>query len=360
MNDLSVSYEGRPCYDIVFDNSFEILAQKLSDLGFLGRRVAVITDSKVSGLYLKELTDAVSSVSGNVFSYVFKAGEESKNLDTIADIYDFLIKNRFDRKDVLIALGGGVCGDMTGYAAATYLRGISFIQIPTTLLSQCDSSIGGKTGVDFKGYKNMVGAFYMPKLVLMNMKTLLTLDERQFAAGFAEVIKHGLIADSGYFDWLCGNRSEITGRNEGILSEMIRTSCGIKRDVVEKDPKESGLRMILNFGHTIGHAVEKYCDFNLLHGECVSLGMCAAAAISKERGMLKEEDVRRITDAFTAFKMPTRREGIDPKRIAELVKSDKKADNGRIRFILLDGIGSAEIVYDITDEEIIKGVEVIS
>ena len=360
MKDLTVSFEGRPCYDIVFADGFAGLADRLDKLGFSDRRIAVITDSNVEGLYLDELADELSAVSGKIFRYVFTAGEESKDLDTIEDIYRFLIENRFDRKDLLIALGGGVCGDMTGFAAATYLRGVSFVQVPTTLLAQCDSSIGGKTGVDMGGYKNMVGAFYMPSLVWMNMKTLLSLDERQFSAGFAEVIKHGLIADAGYFEWLTAQRDQIMSRDTGVLARMIERSCEIKRDVVEKDPKESGLRMMLNFGHTIGHAVEKYCDLKLLHGECVSLGMCAASAISMRRGMISGEDDDLIVSAFEAFDMPVKRPGLDPVRIAELVKSDKKMDGGKIRFILLERIGRSGIFYDVTDAELIKGVEAIN
>ncbi len=360
MKDLTVSYEGRPCYDIVFEDGFAGLSDRLVKLGFSDRRIAVITDSNVEGLYLDELTEELSAVSGNVFRYVFTAGEESKNLTTIEDIYRFLIENRFDRKDLLVALGGGVCGDMTGFAAATYLRGIAFIQVPTTLLAQCDSSIGGKTGVDMGGYKNMVGAFYMPSLVWMNMKTLISLDERQFSAGFSEVIKHGLIADETYFDWLTEHRDPIMRRDTGVLAQMIEKSCEIKRDVVEKDPKESGLRMMLNFGHTIGHAIEKYCDLKLLHGECVSLGMCAASVISMGRGMLSGEDCERISGAFEAFGMPVKKDGLDPVRIAELVKSDKKMDGGKIRFILLERIGKSVICHDVTDDELIKGVEALN
>lgn len=191
-----------------------------------------------------------------MISIIFEAGESQKNLDTVKMIYEKLILAKFDRKDLLVALGGGVTGDITGFTAATYLRGIDFVQIPTSLLAQVDSSIGGKTGVDFDSYKNMVGAFHMPKLVYINVSTLTTLSDEQFISGMGEIIKHGLIKDSAYFDWLIENHDRILARDKDVLMEMIRVSCNIKRVVVENDPTEKGDRALLNFGHTLGHAIE--------------------------------------------------------------------------------------------------------
>ena len=273
--------------------------------------------------------------------------------------YRFLIEEGFDRKDLLISLGGGVVGDTTGYVAATYLRGVSFIQIPTTLLAQADSSIGGKTGVDFEGYKNMVGAFKMPSLVYMNFQTLTTLDDRQFFSGFAEIMKHGLIKDASFYEWLIENMYDICERDLTTLSQMLQKSCDIKRMVVEKDPTEQGERALLNFGHTIGHAIEKAKNFELYHGECVALGSVAAAYISWKRELLSMEEYYEVRDMFVPFYLPISVDKIDPKEILRLTKSDKKMESGKIKFVLLKKIGKAIIDNTVTDEEILAAVNEI-
>ena len=275
------------------------------------------------------------------------------------EIYRFLINEKFDRKDLLIALGGGVVGDITGFAAATYLRGIDFIQIPTTLLAQADSSIGGKTGVDFDGFKNMVGAFYMPKLVYMNVSTLKTLDDRQFYSGFAEVMKHGLIKDSLFYEWLLENMYEICDRELDTMLEMVERSCKIKKLVVENDPVEKGDRALLNFGHTIGHAIEKYKNFSLTHGECVALGSIAAAFISWKHNWLSMEEYYEIRDMFVPFNLPISIEDIDPQEILKLTKSDKKVEGDNIKFILLKKAGKAVIDKMVTDEDILNAISEI-
>ena len=277
---INVKYEGKPLYNIVIEQSFDKLAEEFDKLGVTGRKLCIVSDSNVAPLYAKYVEDQLSKTGNKIFTYVFEAGEANKNLDTVEDVYEFLIKNHFDRKDMLVALGGGVVGDLTGFTAATYLRGISFIQVPTSLLAQVDSSIGGKTGVDFRAYKNMVGAFYQPKLVYMNISVLKSLSDRLFNSGFGEIIKHGLIKDAAYYKWLRDNISNIKSRDLDALEQMIYVSCNIKREVVEKDPKEKGDRALLNYGHTLGHAIEKLMDFKLYHGECVTLGMIAALRIS--------------------------------------------------------------------------------
>ncbi len=349
---LNVKYENKPCYDIVIDTSFEGLNEKIRDLGFEGRKIAVLTDSNVEKLYAEQIKGILKEVASNVQVYVIPAGEENKNLDEIAKVYGFLIENHFDRHDLIVALGGGVIGDMSGFIAATYLRGISFIQIPTTLLSQTDSSVGGKTGVDYKGYKNMVGAFHMPSLVYINIKVLDSLDGRQFASGFAEVMKAGLIKDSDFYIWLIDNMYEIEEKDPETLIYMIKKSCDIKRMVVEKDPKEKGDRALLNFGHTIGHAIEKYKNFELYHGECVALGCVAAAFISFKRQLLSMEEYYEIRDMFVPFGLPISVTDIDPDKIIELMHSDKKSDSGIIRFILLKKAGKAIIDKSVTDDEV--------
>ena len=333
------------------------IADALSELGYNGRRLCIVSDSNVFPLYGSGLTDALKPVSEDIYNIVFSAGEEHKNLDTVKEIYKALIKYHLDRKDLIIALGGGVTGDMAGYSAATYLRGVDFIQIPTTLLSCTDSSIGGKTGVDFDEYKNMVGAFHMPRLVYMNLSTLKTLPDTEFASGMGEIIKHGLIKDASYYEWVINNFSEINEREDDILSRMIRRSCEIKRDVVENDPTEQGARALLNFGHTIGHAIEKYMDFKLRHGECVALGTIAACFISYKRGMLSTEEFYEIRDMFVPFDLPiTLPDDADAEKILALTKSDKKMSAGRIRFILLKDVGKAYIDTTVTDEEMLAGI----
>lgn len=358
-NRMTINYEKKPCYDIVFTNSFNLLQDELQSLNIESRRVAVIADSCTSRLFGDEVCGILNGCCKKVILHSFPAGESNKTLDTVKEIYKVLIEEKFDRKDLLIALGGGVVGDITGYAAATYLRGIDFVQIPTTLIAQSDSSIGGKTGVDFDGYKNMVGAFYMPKLVYMNVSVLKELDDRQFYAGFAEVMKHGLIKDTSFYEWLLDNMYEIHDRDDAVLEEMIMRSCTVKKLVVEKDPKEQGDRALLNFGHTIGHAIEKAMNFELLHGECIALGMVAAAYISWKHNWLSMEEYYEVRDMFVPFNLPISIDSIDPEEILTLTKSDKKMESERIKFILLKKVGKAVIDRTVTDEEILDAVREI-
>ena len=268
---MTVSYQKKPCYDIIFERDFQALSEELKALDFAQKKLCIITDSNVGALYASEVEKAVSSVCADTDIFTFSAGEENKNLDTVKALYSFLIEKHYTRKDCLAALGGGVTGDLTGFAAATYLRGIDFIQIPTTLLSQVDSSIGGKTGVDFDQYKNMVGAFHMPRLVYMNLSTLSTLEPRQYYSGFAEAMKSALISDARYYEWLVANLYEICDREPDAMEEMVRRSCDIKRKIVENDPTEKGERALLNLGHTIGHAVERPRIFPLPMGSVLRL-----------------------------------------------------------------------------------------
>lgn len=356
---LTINYNRKPCYDIVFSKSFEGLGEELEEMELSDRKICVITDSDVEPLYAREILDCIREKCKKAVVFCFPAGEKHKTLDTVKDAYKFLIQEEFDRKDLLIALGGGVVGDLTGYTAATYLRGVDFIQIPTTLLAQADSSIGGKTGVDFDGYKNMVGAFYMPRLVYMNVSVLKTLEERQFFSGFAEIMKHGLIKDHMFYEWLLDHMYEICERNPDILEEMVMKSSTIKKMVVEKDPTEQGDRALLNFGHTIGHAIEKAKNFELYHGECVALGCVAAAYISWKHELLSMEEYYEIRDMFVPFNLPISVDEIDPEEILRLTKSDKKMDAGKIRFILLKKVGKAVIDRTVTDEEILGAVREI-
>ena len=356
---LLIHYDKKPCYEIVFTDSFKALPAELSALHTEEKKICIVTDSKVDPLYGQEVCDLVAGVCKKTCLYSFPEGEESKNLNTVKDLYAFLIENHFDRKDLLIALGGGVVGDLTGFTAATYLRGIDFIQIPTTLLAQADSSIGGKTGVDFDSYKNMVGAFHMPKLVYMNVNTLTTLDGRQFYAGFAEIMKHGLIKDEAYYMWLIKHMYEIHDRKLSVLSEMTYRSCLIKKEVVENDPLEKGERALLNFGHTLGHAIEKAKHFSLLHGECVALGAVAASFISWKRDMISMEEYYEIRDMFVPFNLPISVDNINAKEVLALTKSDKKMESGSLKFVLLNGIGHAVTDTTVTEQEIMNAINEI-
>lgn len=341
-----------PLYPIILDDSYEGVVFLLRSLHMEGRKFCLVSDSNVAPLYAKEITGLLEREGFFCVSYTFPAGEASKNLDTVAALYEFLIAQSFDRNDVLLALGGGVTGDLTGFAAATYLRGIRFIGMPTSLLSMVDSSIGGKTGVDYKAYKNMVGAFYQPSAVYLNVSALHTLPEREFLAGMGEVVKHGFILDRAYHSFLKENVEKILKKDADILRSMIYQSLCIKRGVVERDPKEKGERALLNFGHTIGHAVEKLNNFALLHGECVSVGMVAAAELSVLRGVLSREEADEVKALLLALGMKTKVSALEKDMLLSVCHRDKKADGAKIKFVLLKHIGEAFLDSEVSDEEI--------
>lgn len=359
---LYVRREGEFSYPIYFEDDFRMLAEAIKTEGLEGRKFCIVTDTHVASLYLELVKSALEEVASDLFSFVFEAGEKSKNLDTVQELYVTLIKNGMDRKGILIALGGGVVGDLTGFGAATYLRGIDFIQVPTTLLAQVDSSVGGKTGVDFQQYKNMVGAFHQPRLVYMNMNTLKSLPGAEFACGMGEVLKTGLICDPSLFRRVCGHAEALKARNDvALLSSCIRRCCEIKAGVVERDPKEKGERALLNLGHTVGHAVEKLKNFQLLHGQCVGIGLIAAAFLSMKRGLLTEGEYDEICKGCRAFDLPAQVEGLSCEEILSATKKDKKMENGQIKFILMDGIGKSFIDKTVTDAELRTAIgEIVS
>ena len=324
VNRIPVHLDGKTIYDIVQEDSFDALAKEISALGTEKKKICIIADSNVSDLYLDEVTKILSGCCREVTSYVFPAGEENKNLKTVQGTYEHLILNHYDRKDLLVALGGGVTGDLCGFVAATYLRGVDFVQIPTTLLSQVDSGIGGKTGVDFDSYKNMVGAFHMPKLVYTKVSVLRTLPDDQFSGGMGEVIKHGLILDKEYFDCIPASRAKILAKDADTLKLLIQGSDFIKREVVEIDPTEQNERATLNFGHTLGHAIEKLKNFTMLHGHCVGLGGVAAARISCLKGTLSETEADDIKHTMLSFDLPTTVDTLIRKEELDATKSEKK------------------------------------
>lgn len=360
-NRLPVNKDRKFCYDIVLEQDFSRLPEELEKLDpeLKNKKICIVTDSNVEKLYAKEVQNLLTPDCARVDIYAFPAGEEHKNLETVQNLYEFLIQQHFTRKDLLVALGGGVVGDLTGFCAATYLRGVDFIQIPTTLLAQVDSSIGGKTGVDFSQYKNMVGAFHMPRLVYMNLSVLKDLDGRQYYAGMAEVLKSALLKDAGFYEWLIGNLYEIHDREPAVVEEMVFNTCTIKKNIVEKDPYEQGDRALLNLGHTLGHAIEKYKNFELLHGECVALGTVCAAYISWKRQLLSDDEYYEIRDMFVPFNLPITIDDIEPEEIVKLTRSDKKMEQDGIKFILLKKVGKAFIDKTVTDDEMLAALREI-
>ncbi|MCU7808163.1 MAG: 3-dehydroquinate synthase [Candidatus Thiodiazotropha sp. (ex Semelilucina semeliformis)] len=311
-----------------------------------GSQVMVVTNETVAPLYLEKTLEALGDF--EVATVILPDGEIYKTLDVLNAVFTALLENRFTRKCTLVALGGGVIGDMTGFAAACYQRGVSFIQVPTTLLSQVDSSVGGKTGVNHALGKNMIGAFHQPLAVLADTSTLNTLDDRQLAAGLAEVIKYGLIADADFFDWLEQEMDGLLSRNQVKLATAIERSCRCKAAVVAADEKEAGQRALLNLGHTFGHAIETGMGYGeWLHGEAVAAGMCMAANLSCRLGWLSEQELERTKALIARAGLPT-----DPpaqmskERFISLMSVDKKVLDGKLRLVLMTAIGTALVTDD--------------
>ncbi len=309
-----------------------------------GKRIAIVTNTTVAPLYLERLTAMLQAAVKQCFPVILPDGEEEKNADNLMQIFTALLEHKCDRKTTLVALGGGVIGDMTGFAAATYMRGVPFVQVPTTLLAQVDSSVGGKTAINHPLGKNMIGAFYQPQAVLADTATLSTLPDRELSAGLAEVIKHGAIIDAEFFRWQEANMGKLVARDDEALAHAIRRSCEIKADVVRQDEREGGLRAILNFGHTFGHAIEAGLGYGeWLHGEAVGCGMVMAADLSVRLGYLAPEDKARIVALVQAAGLPTVAPDLGEDRWLELMEVDKKNEDGKIKFILLKPLGTAVI-----------------
>jgi 3-dehydroquinate synthase len=311
------------------------------------RRVAVVTNTTVAPLYLDALRGVLKSHDVDTIAIVLPDGEEYKNAETMGLIYDALLQNRCERTTPLIALGGGVIGDMTGFAAATYLRGVPFIQIPTTLLAQVDSSVGGKTGINHPLGKNMIGAFYQPQVVLADIATLDTLPDRELSAGLAEVIKYGLIRDVSFFEWLEQNMDRLLRRDADALQYAVARSCRNKAEVVAADEREAGERALLNLGHTFGHAIEAGMGYgNWLHGEAVAAGTVLASDLSCRMGWITEADVRRIRVLFERSGAPVVAPALGEEKYLQLMGLDKKVAGGKLRFVLLKSIGRAVVSGD--------------
>lgn len=325
-------------------NETELLLKHLKQ-----KHVAIVTNTTVAPLYLEKIAKPLRDAGVQVVEIILPDGEQYKNSDTLNTIYDALINARCERNTTLIALGGGVIGDLTGYAAATYLRGVPFIQIPTTLLSQVDSSVGGKTGINHPQGKNMIGAFYQPQLVLIDIDTLHTLPQRELSAGVAEVIKYGLIRDVKFFEWLEINMPKLMALDKAIVAEAVYRSCQNKAEVVAADEKEAGERALLNLGHTFGHAIENAMGYGVwLHGEAVAAGTIMAAELSLRMGWLQKNDMQRIKIIFESAKLSQTPPALGVENYLELMGLDKKVQDGKIRLVLQKSIGSAVITsqYD--------------
>jgi len=329
--------------DNLLDQS-ELLTQHIP-----GNSALIVSNETVAPLYMDAVEKSLSHI--RFKTLVLPDGEEHKNLNVLNSIYDTLLKNRLDRNTTLIALGGGVIGDITGFAAATYQRGVHLVQIPTTLLSQVDSSVGGKTAVNHPFGKNMIGAFYQPKAVIADTNTLNTLEERQLSSGLAEVIKYGLIRDTGFLEWLESNIDKLLDRDPAALAYAIERSCRNKAEIVAADERESGQRALLNLGHTFGHAIETGMGYGVwLHGEAVASGMVMAARLSNKLGWISESDVSRVIDILERANLPiSAPEQMNADKFIELMSLDKKVSDGVLKLVLYKSVGNAVISKDYTD-----------
>jgi 3-dehydroquinate synthase len=351
---------GERSYDILIGKG--LLSQVVEYLRplKLGKHGVIITDTNVEPLYAGAMCDALGKGGFAAEVLSVPAGEASKSLRQANRLFEKLPSHGLDRQSFVIALGGGVVGDLAGFVAASYLRGLALVQVPTSLLAQVDSSVGGKTGVNLPQGKNLVGAFYQPKLVLADIDTLGTLPERELRSGFAEVIKHGAIRDAEFFVWLEREFKRVLALDPKAVTHVVRRCCEIKAEVVSADERESGLRAILNLGHTVGHAMETLSDYSgLLHGEAISMGMCCGARLSIKRAGLSKADAQRLCDLIAASGLPTRLgKTFKLGELLEAARLDKKARDGKLRFVLLKRLGEAFVSDAVTDVDIREVVDV--
>jgi 3-dehydroquinate synthase len=340
---------GDRSYDIEIGSGLDEAGGRIRDLGF-GKKIALITNPTIKNLYGQRIVESLKKAGFMVMSIDIPDGEQYKSLDWANAIYTALLINGFDRKSALVAFGGGVIGDLTGFAAATFMRGVPFIQVPTTLLAMVDSSVGGKTGVNHPMGKNMIGAFYQPKKVLMDLSVLKSLPKEELLSGMAEVIKYGVIWDSAFFEYLDDNREKILSLNPDALLHVIRRSCEIKADVVSRDEREGSLRAILNFGHTIGHAVETAENYTIRHGYAVAIGMVYAAHLAQKTGLCDASVPDRIEKLVAAYGLPTNLAALSRKPAAtELMSTmqiDKKAEGGKVKFVMPTRVGEVIITRE--------------
>lgn len=352
MSSLTVNL-GENSYDILIEwGSLASLGRLCAERGLAGR-VALVTNPAVALLYADQVRQALADSGNDVTLIEIPDGEEYKNSTTLNRVYDELIEAGLDRNSFIVALGGGVVGDLAGYAAATYLRGIPFVQVPTTLLAQVDSSVGGKTAIDHPRGKNLIGAFHQPRLVLIDTETLSTLPLREFRAGLAEVAKYGIALDREFFEFLEQNSDGIRNMERGCLERVILACCLLKARIVEMDEKESGLRAILNYGHTLGHAIETLAGYRqMVHGEAVAIGIVLAARISRTLGYCNDQDVARVTALLSGFGLSLSPPQVEAGRLLDALQTDKKSRKGSISFICNRGIGDY-VVEKLSTEQLL-------
>ena len=318
-----------------------------------GENVLIVSNPLVYKLYGTNIIDALSNC--KIDTFLISDGEIYKNIKTAFSIYDYLLRREFDRNSYIIALGGGVVGDIAGFVASTYMRGIKYVQIPTTLLAQVDSSIGGKVAINHPRAKNIIGSFYQPHFVCTDVKTLETLSDEEFTNGMAEVIKYALIGDKALFEFLAKNNPNSIRHSQNLL-HLVHNCAQIKADIVEKDEKEQNLRMILNFGHTIGHALESASEYTIKHGNAVSIGMIVAVKLSVKIELLKKECENEIINLFQKYNLPTYIKGFEPNDIYDLVRHDKKRHDKKVRFILIKSIGEVSICDDVPTKPLLESL----
>jgi 3-dehydroquinate synthase len=326
----------------------------LKEMGFSGKAF-IVTDSNVRPLYADKLELSLTNADFKVTILEIPAGEEQKTLSTAGQLYQRLADSFAERSSIFLALGGGVIGDLAGFVAATYMRGVSLVQVPTSLLAMVDSSIGGKTAVDHNNLKNMVGAFYQPKLVVSDIATLKTLPKIELSNGMGEVIKHAVIRDKAFFNYLRENMIKAMAFDLDVLAKIVEKNARIKAPVVEKDEKETGLRTLLNYGHTVGHAVEALSNYKLKHGQAVAIGMMAAAKLSQRLGFLNDENISQLEELILAAELPINLPDLDnvkKEKLLELIKHDKKVRDGKVRFVLLKTVGDVFISDKVTENTI--------
>jgi len=350
---------GRRGYDVrIGPGLLSALGDTARALGGRGRAV-IISDSTVAGLYGPAARGSLRAAGLAAELIEFPAGERHKNLSTFEKIIDslFAITPPIDRETLIIALGGGVPGDVAGFVAATALRGLPWMQCPTTLLADVDASVGGKTGIDHRAGKNLIGAFHQPKAVLIDVETLATLPGEQLACGLAECVKHAMIRDAELLGWIESRAADILAVRAETVTELIARNIAIKAAVVAADEREGGVRAHLNFGHTIGHGIERFLGYGQIgHGQAVSLGMVAACDLASRRGLVGAEVTKRLVSALNSLSLPTRRDGLDGQEIWRIMQHDKKARGGRVRMVLPTALGRVDIFDDIRPAEAIEAI----
>jgi 3-dehydroquinate synthase len=314
----------------------------------------IITDAHVDDLYAEPIANALADEGCEIDLLIIDAGEQSKSIDVAIELWERMLDEGTDRKSAVIAVGGGVVGDLAGFVAATFARGLTFVQVPTTLLAQVDSSVGGKVGINLPGAKNMIGSFWQPRGVLIDVNVLQTLPEREFNAGMAEVVKYGVIQDAEFFAYLERNVDAINSRDPEVLTNIVQRCCRLKADVVEQDEREeTGLRAILNYGHTFGHALEAATGYEeLLHGEGVAIGMLCASRLAERLGRIDASLTKRQQDLLESFGLPTAVPPLDHEELIELMYHDKKTERGKLRFVLPSRLGHVEVVRDVSSDDI--------